>query len=211
MTKAIQTLASAMFILAAFGTLPARAQTYTVLHRLTCTDGAEPVGGLIADPAGSLFGATSQGGASNQGTVFKLDKTGLTALHSFTGGSDGGYPKANLIRDSAGNIYGTAAQGGASNSGVAFKLDPAGTGAWSKTRRSISTAPPRKAASGPGTVFELAKASETILYSFTGEADGRSQNANLIRDSAGNDHVGGIPMQHFRLVVEWYSRPHLDE
>lgn len=46
----------------------------TVVHSFSGfpTDGAIPFGGLIADSSGNLYGTTSQGGASNCGTVFKL-------------------------------------------------------------------------------------------------------------------------------------------
>jgi hypothetical protein len=68
--------AIAMFALAGFGTLAAQAQTYTVLHRFTGPDGYFPRAGLIADPAGSLFGTTYGGGASGFGTVFRLIRRG---------------------------------------------------------------------------------------------------------------------------------------
>jgi uncharacterized repeat protein (TIGR03803 family) len=165
----------AMFVTAVIGTRAAQAQTYTVLHRFkgSPTDGAQPVSGLIRDSAGNLYGTTSVGGpstgATNAGVVFKLDKTGETVLHSFTGGADGASPTAGVIQDSAGNLYGTTRYGGSSSRcsygcGVVFKLDTTGT--------------------------------ETVLYSFTGGADGDAPNAGVIRDSAGNFHgttyTGGI-------------------
>ena len=53
-------------------------------------DGANPDAGLIADPAGNLYGTTINGGGNDAGTVFQLTPSGnLTVLHSFTGGSDG--------------------------------------------------------------------------------------------------------------------------
>jgi uncharacterized repeat protein (TIGR03803 family) len=89
------------------------------------TDGAYPLGGLIADAEGNLYGASSQGG--NQfifGTVFKLDKDGnVTVLHSFSE-SDGEFPAGDLIRDAAGNLYGTAGLGGALGFGTVFKIAP---------------------------------------------------------------------------------------
>jgi uncharacterized repeat protein (TIGR03803 family) len=36
------------------------------------TNGASPVGGVILDSQGDLFGTTSAGGASSRGTVFEL-------------------------------------------------------------------------------------------------------------------------------------------
>jgi hypothetical protein len=64
----------AMFVLTAFETLPAQAQTYTVLPSFTGSpDGAIPATGLIGDGAGGLVGTTSGGSATGgYGTVFKL-------------------------------------------------------------------------------------------------------------------------------------------
>lgn len=38
----------------------------------SCADGANPVGGLIMDAAGNLYGTTLGGGNNNYGVVFKL-------------------------------------------------------------------------------------------------------------------------------------------
>jgi uncharacterized repeat protein (TIGR03803 family) len=63
-------------------------------------DGAFPIGGLVADADGNLYGTTYQGGASNDGVVFKISATtGKEAiLHNFTGGSDGMWPQAGLVQ-----------------------------------------------------------------------------------------------------------------
>jgi hypothetical protein len=45
--------------------------TLRVLHSFTFSDGANPVGGLIADAAGNLYGTTRVGGSNIYGTVFK--------------------------------------------------------------------------------------------------------------------------------------------
>src|SRR5260370_28599259 len=74
----------------------------------------------------TLYGTTENGGASNFGTVFKLDADSkeTTVLYSFTGGtSDGEFPLAALLRDRAGNLYGTTLYGGAFTQGTVFKLD----------------------------------------------------------------------------------------
>jgi uncharacterized repeat protein (TIGR03803 family) len=100
----------------------------TVLHSFTNSgdDGATPFADLIRDKAGNLFGTTFAGGASNAGTVFKLDSSGNeTVLYSFTGsGGDGAGPVAGLIMDKAANLYGTTKFGGASGLGTVFKLLP---------------------------------------------------------------------------------------
>jgi uncharacterized repeat protein (TIGR03803 family) len=127
-----------------------------VLHNFTSgADGGIPYGGVIRDSAGNLYGTTSQGGASGAGVVFKIDTSGNeTVLYSFTGGADGGFPLGGVIRDAAGTLYGTTNGGGASGAGVVFKVDTSGN--------------------------------ETVLYSFTGGADGGFPIAGVIRDSAGN-------------------------
>ena len=75
-------------------------------------DGQYPDSGLVAKGA-SLYGTTFEGGASGNGTVFKISRnTGAeTIVYSFQGGSDGANPVANLLL-SHGFLYGTTALGG---------------------------------------------------------------------------------------------------
>ncbi len=80
---------------------------------------------LVADAAGDLFGTTTGGGASGDGTVFEIAKTGTgyasapTTLFSFNG-----EPSAvSLIVDAAGNLFGTTKGGGATdNWGRVFEI-----------------------------------------------------------------------------------------
>ena len=103
----------------------------TVLHSFAGQpDGAIPFAGLLRDESGTLYGTTSLGGASNFGTVFKLDKRGrMTILHSFAN-VDGALSYSNLVQDKAGNLYGTTYWGGnfgcnsQTGCGVVFKLAP---------------------------------------------------------------------------------------
>ena len=104
----------------------------TVLHNFTYftdgNDGAGPIGPLVRDASGNLYGITESGGASGQGVVFKLDPSGKeTLLYTFTGGADGGVPTAGLTRDASGNLYGTTLFGGTVGAGVVFKVSPTGT------------------------------------------------------------------------------------
>jgi len=46
--------------------------TLTLLHSFTGTDGDYPIGGLILDANGNLYGTTVYGGSDGYGTVFKL-------------------------------------------------------------------------------------------------------------------------------------------
>jgi uncharacterized repeat protein (TIGR03803 family) len=98
----------------------------TVLYTFTGgADGNDPIGVLLQDAAGNLYGTTVIGGAFGNGTVFRLDKTGKeTVLYSFTGATDGANPFGGLVQDEAGNLYGTADRGGPFNNGTVFKLVP---------------------------------------------------------------------------------------
>ncbi len=134
-------------------------------------DGNNPVGGLVRDSKGNLYGATASGGNAGGvcgtygcGTVFELLKTGATytekVLYAFTGGADGAIPGSGLVRDTSGNLYGTTNTGG-------------GSGCSSS--------------SGCGTVFEITAAgNEQVLYAFTGNADGATPSASLVLDGVGN-------------------------
>jgi uncharacterized repeat protein (TIGR03803 family) len=45
----------------------------TILHNFSGTsDGGQPIGGLVLDAAGNLFGTTSIGGSASYGTLFKI-------------------------------------------------------------------------------------------------------------------------------------------
>src|SRR5580765_653256 len=69
-------------------------------------EGANPLAGLILW-GNTLFGTTSAGGASNNGTIFSISTngTGFTTLHSFNG-VDGAEPKA-VLNLSGNTLYGT--------------------------------------------------------------------------------------------------------
>jgi uncharacterized repeat protein (TIGR03803 family) len=133
----------------------------TVLHTFTFGDGALPFATLLRDEAGNLYGTTLEGGSSLSGVVFKLDAKGTeTVLHEFTGAADGAFPVAGLIRDTDGNLYGTTPYGGDLSAFTGL---------------------------GCGVVFKLdPTGKETVLYTFTGGADGCQPRAALVRDKAGN-------------------------
>jgi uncharacterized repeat protein (TIGR03803 family) len=194
----------------------AQTATELVLHNFTRATGAHPIVGVIRDSAGNLYGTTTVGGTSGQGVVYKLDTAGqYTVLHNFTGGLDGGQPYGGVIRDSAGNLYGTTSGGGTANAGVVYKLDKAGhemvlynfTGGtdgseplagvirdsagnlYGTTAYGGTPCPPPVQGDPPGcgVVYRLDTAGrETVLYSFTGGADGGVPYAGVIRDAAGS-------------------------
>jgi uncharacterized repeat protein (TIGR03803 family) len=88
-------------------------------------DGAVPVGGLIVDGAGQLYGTTSTNRFFNGGgTVFELSFGSPWMFILLTGlsGDGGGGPLGNLAMDSEGNLYGTTFADGAHDFGSVFKL-----------------------------------------------------------------------------------------
>jgi hypothetical protein len=173
-------------------------------------DGAMPLGNLIFDSLGNLYGTAYFGGGTlgcgsgdliGCGTVFELSPNGSptwteTTLYAFQNRSDGGVPTAGLTFDKSGNLYGTTGLGGP------FELMPAGQGQeWT-----ISILYPVSAHSGlifdslgnlygaasdgAGSVFELSPSgggswTESTLYSF---GSGRASDplAGLVFDSSGN-------------------------
>ena len=89
-----------------------------------------PLGAVVVDHQGNVYGTTYFGGELGFGSIFKIDAAGnLTILHSFNESPDGGNPIGGLILDSAGNLYGTTSQGGDlscgfSGCGTVFELTP---------------------------------------------------------------------------------------
>jgi uncharacterized repeat protein (TIGR03803 family) len=85
--------------------------------------GNGPLGGVVRDRKGNLYGTTSTGGSSDEGTLFRLSPSGvLTVLHNFDVNADGASPMGNLVMDGAGNLYGTTSLGGTSDSGIIYEL-----------------------------------------------------------------------------------------
>ena len=91
-------------------------------------DGGQSQAALIQGADGNFYGTTVGGGASGQGTVFRITSTGVeTVLHSFAGGpADGSHPYAALVQGADGSLYGTTTDGGASNQGTVFRVTSTG-------------------------------------------------------------------------------------
>lgn len=139
----------------------------TTGNPLTCTDGAVPLGGLIMDASGNLYGTAASGGISESGVVFQLappsggsgnwTETVLWSFKSNDQNNGWGPGPGKLNMDSVGNIYGTTHGGGKKNLGVVYELSPVGDGSYSFS----------------------------ILHSFSGR-DGESPQYGVARDNAGN-------------------------
>src|SRR5207253_9784544 len=95
-------------------------------------DGRAPQAGLLQGSDGALYGTTSNGGNTNAGTVFKLNKdgSGYAILRSFDGynAGDGQRPQGILVQGSDGLLYGVTGRGGASDAGIVFRLNKDGSG-----------------------------------------------------------------------------------
>jgi uncharacterized repeat protein (TIGR03803 family) len=167
-------------------------------------DGANPQGNLIQGLDGNLYGTARFGGASSNGTAFRLSTSGaFTVLHTFSGGADGGNPRSGFVLGSDGNLYGTTINGG-KGSGTVFKMSTNGT---LNTLYSFSGSDGANPHTGLiqgkdgglyGTTFAGgSKNSGTIFrislngvfsshYSFTGGNDGATPDANLFQANDGN-------------------------
>jgi len=95
---------------------------FTVLHNFDRPHGANPIGGLIVAPDGNLYGITSNGGTNDDGTIFRLTKTGqsFVVLHNFDG-VHGGTP-VSIMQHTNGTLYGLTQNGGAHGKGVFFSF-----------------------------------------------------------------------------------------
>jgi len=176
-------------------TIDPRTGSLSTIWSFSGSDGWRPLGALLADKSGALYGMTFKDGPNGFGTVFKLTPPGNgqsswseQILWAFTGASDGGNPEQPdaLVMDDSGALYGTAFTGGSNNTfcgtdgcGVVFKLIPPAGGqtAWT----------------------------EQTLWAFSGGNDGAYPISGVILDRAGavygmtngGGNPGCIPYQAF--------------
>jgi uncharacterized repeat protein (TIGR03803 family) len=174
---------------------------YSFCSQPNCTDGWEPLGGLVLVSDGNFYGTTAYGGANDAGTVFKITSSGtLTTLYSFcsqSGCADGRQPWAGLIQASDGNFYGTT-YGTNNGGGTVFKISPGGTLTTLASDLGSLTGTLVQASDGnlygttrSGTIFRVTLAGTlTTLYTFscTGSfcPDGEEPTAGLVQATDGN-------------------------
>lgn len=107
---------------------------YKVIRKFTATEpgeGASPYGALLEGSDRLLYGTTYEGGLTNRGIIFSVDKQGAgwRVLHRFAGGaSDGANPFGGVVEGPDGVLYGTTFLGGTANLGLVFKINRDGTG-----------------------------------------------------------------------------------
>jgi uncharacterized repeat protein (TIGR03803 family) len=180
----------------------------TVLHSFGggATDGKHPYYSTtpIMDRLGILYGVTEEGGATDQGVVYKLEENGrLTLLHSFAGGmKDGRLPFGMPAMDKSGSLYGTTYFGGPADYGTVWKVSQKGTETilHAFAGKDQDYADPNSGvvldskgnlygdtyeAGGYGTVYELSKSGKlTVLHIFS-DTDGAFPWGALLRDAKG--------------------------
>jgi uncharacterized repeat protein (TIGR03803 family) len=206
------TRAFTVLVLTAAMAIALRAQTPAVLFKFDGTNGMGPLASLIQGTSGDFYGTTNGGGATNNGTVFRISSSGkLKTLYSFCSKSectDGAYLYGALVQGTNGDFYGTTNAGGDGDQGTVFKITATGTLTVLHRFCSQSECPD---GSGPtagliqgtngdfygttqvggafvdyGTVFEITPDGKlTTLHSFDG-TDGSGPVAALIQASNGN-------------------------
>ncbi len=161
---------TAAVALATFIISPAEAQTMAVLHSFNYNpDGAMPFAGVTLDQQGRIYGTAATGGSHQDGVVYRLVHQGegwvLSPIYTFQGQPDGAGPYSRVVFGPGGVLYGTTTVGGAEGYGTVFSLQPPATACR--------------------TAFCPWK--ETVLYSFTGGADGANpEYGDLSFDREGN-------------------------
>jgi len=143
-----------------------------IIHTFTGgADGQYPNSALTLAPLGVLYGTTPGGGTAcgtgyGCGTVFEINPPGSpngawreTVIYQFQGGNDAAFPnQSKLLLASDGSLYGVGLYGGTSGNGAVFHLVPTpGTPNWT----------------------------ETVIYNFTGGADGGDPQTDLVADANG--------------------------
>lgn len=167
-------------------------------------DGGGPVCQLLLGANGMFYGTTQEGGANGSGTIFEITPGGtLTTLYNFASGS--GSQQSGLIQAPSGEIYGTTYVGGAGGYGAIYKINARGGGfttlhEFTSADGAYPTSPPIQGRNGIlygttflgggynfGAIYQMTLAGDfTLLYSFTGGADGGGALGGLLEATDGN-------------------------
>ncbi len=145
---------------------------YKVLHSFTWgVDGGAPVGSIIFDANGAIYGAAFSGGAFGYGAVYQAtvddqDVWTINTLHSFNKDQRDGYnPLSGVTFDAAGNIYGVTQQGGTKAFGVLYQLSKDAQGNWNE--KVIHSFDPSNGIDGGYPVASLLLGADGALYGTT--------------------------------------------
>jgi uncharacterized repeat protein (TIGR03803 family) len=186
---------------------------FTDLHKFTGgADGELIYGGLALDASGNIYGTALRGGKYGFGDVFELSPVSgggwkFSVLYSFQNTNDGANPSQGVTLDSSGNLFGVSNTtvfelSPVTGHGWKYKvlhvlrglqfpmnvtLDPSGNIFGVTADGGITNA---NCLNGCGTAFELTQVAGiwkyTLLYAFTGNADGAMPLGSLTLDALGN-------------------------
>jgi hypothetical protein len=186
----------------------ASAQTETILYNFA--NDVNPLGPLVSDAAGNLYGA------ANNGDVFELmAQSGgswtETVLYNLSS-ENFNYSSGGLIFDAQGNLYGASLYGGSEMKGSVFELMPQSDGSWAEkilwsfdgtngenpggelvfdASGNLYGTAYLGGAYGYGVTYELTPQkgphwSETVLHSFGSGTDGQNAFSGVVLDAEGN-------------------------
>jgi uncharacterized repeat protein (TIGR03803 family) len=206
----------------------------SILHSFgSGNDGFGPVGGVVFDTAGNLYGTTTEQTGSG-GTVFELTPsngawTENILFDDFFVGASGYYPEGTLMIDQFGNLYGTAAYGGDYGGGTAFELTPSNgdwnfsvlfsfNGRWGPIAGLTMDAAGNlygvtngDGAYGNGMVFKLTNSNGAWtlndLHDFTGGSDGANSTGAVVLDASGNLYGTTIQGGAYNQGIVWEITP----
>jgi uncharacterized repeat protein (TIGR03803 family) len=171
------------------------------------SDGGLPIAGLVQGADGSFYGCSGRkGGAHGDGTIFSVSPSGTFAvLHDLDGNAEGYACDAALVTAPDGSFFGMLSYGGPSGQGAVFRITP--SGAFTLLHSFAGTADGgmpsggfllgtngnlygtlRSGGSGnAGALFRMTPAGAvTLLYSFTGGADGGQPLGGLVQGTDGS-------------------------
>jgi uncharacterized repeat protein (TIGR03803 family) len=104
---------------------------FSLLYEFSGPEGANPIGRVILDSQGHLWGTTWEGGIGwnpalgnfGLGTVFEYSSGSLMNPVQFQGSNGGGNISGGMASDGDGNFYGTTYEGGANGFGTIFRYN----------------------------------------------------------------------------------------
>jgi uncharacterized repeat protein (TIGR03803 family) len=187
------------------------AHALKVLHAFDAAagDGSTPLQGLARSGTGALYGAAAGGAISTNGSVFEVGPAGkYFTRYEFRSQGDGHCPFSSVAIDNKGNVYGTVVGNGFGGdpNGAVFKLTPLNKltalykfkdgddGEYPDQSPIVDSAGNiygtivmKNGSSYAGAVWKIDTLSRfSLLYKFTGKADGFGPNGPLMMNTDGN-------------------------
>jgi uncharacterized repeat protein (TIGR03803 family) len=172
------------------------------------TDGGVSLGSIMIAKDSNIYGFTYSGGIYNNGTIFRISRTGtFKVIHNLKVTTDGGFPRSTPVQAPDGYLYGTCYNGGVNSEGTIFKINPTDT--TFQVLRNLNCGPDgcnpygslivgadgllygmcaSSGAHGGGTIFRISTtgATFTVLRALTAVTDGGVPYGSLFKSSDGN-------------------------